>query len=119
MKQIIAALLVVLATASVPAFANGKSERKAEAQRKLAKRAKISMKAARRIALKRAPGKVKSQELEVENGKLIYSFDIVQKGKDGIMEVAVDAKTGAIVEAKHESSADEAAEAKHDKEAGK
>src|SRR5947207_1327969 len=37
---------------------------------------KITMEQARATALKKAPGKVTSEELENEKGKLIYSFDI-------------------------------------------
>lgn len=69
---------------------------------------KITMKEARTIALKKAPGNVKSEELENEKGKLIYSFDIA--GKRGVTEVNVDAMTGKIVEARHETPAQETAE---------
>lgn len=76
---------------------------------------KITMEQARTTALKKAPGTVKSEELENEHGKLIYSFDI-STGKDAITEVNVDANTGRIVAVQQESAAKEAAEAK--KEAG-
>src|SRR5712692_10342736 len=81
-----------------------------ETQAQLQKEAKISMKKARSIALKKAPGKVSSAELERENGKLIYSFDIKQGGQTGITEVAVDAITGDVIETHHETPAKEAAE---------
>jgi uncharacterized membrane protein YkoI len=73
---------------------------------------KITMTQARAIALKKAPGTVKSAELETEHGKLIYSFDIATS-KTGITEVNVDAMNGKIVAVEHESSAKEAAEKKH------
>ena len=69
---------------------------------------KITMNEARTIALKKAPGKVRSEELENEKGKLIYSFDIA--GKSGVTEVNVDAMNGKVIEAKHETAAQEAAE---------
>ena len=47
---------------------------------------KITMEQARATALKKAPGKVKSAELENEHGKLIYSFDIATS-KNAITEV--------------------------------
>jgi len=72
---------------------------------------KITMAEARATALKKAPGKVKSEELENEHGKLIYSFDIATS-KSGITEVNVDAMNGKIVAVQHESAAKEAAEKK-------
>ena len=72
---------------------------------------KITMEKARAIALKKAPGKVKSEELENEHGKLIYSFDIATS-KSGVTEVNVDAMNGKIVAVQYENAAKEAAEAK-------
>jgi uncharacterized membrane protein YkoI len=70
----------------------------------LRKEAKISMKTARATALKEVPnGKVKTSELERENGKLIYSFGIKVAGKTGIEEVNIDAITGAVVAHEHET----------------
>ena len=54
-----------------------KTMKKSESQATLRKEAKISEETARATALKEVPnGKVKSSELERENGKLIYSYDI-------------------------------------------
>src|SRR5712692_12078399 len=85
-----------------------------ETQAQLQKEAKSSMKKARSIALKKAPGKVSSAELERENGKLIYSFDI-KNSSGGTTEVNVDAITGEIVAAKQETKAEEKAEKKMEK----
>jgi ABC-type thiamine transport system substrate-binding protein len=74
---------------------------------------KITMAQARAVALKKAPGHVKSAELEKEHGKLIYSFDIATS-KSAITEVNVDAMNGKIVAAQQESAAKEAAEKKHE-----
>ena len=83
-----------------------------ETQADLQKEAKISMKKARAIALKKVPnGKIASSELERENGKLIYSFDI-KTGKGGVTEVNVDAINGKVVDVHEESAAKEAAEKK-------
>ena len=76
--------------------------------------AKITMEQARKIALHRANGKIESEELEKEHGKLIYSFDIRVPGQSGITEIAVDAKNGTIVNVAHESPAQEAAEKKQE-----
>jgi hypothetical protein len=49
-------------------------------------------------------------ELEKEDGKLLYSYDIKVAGKTGVEEVHVDAMTGALLSNEHESPADEKAE---------
>ena len=74
---------------------------------------KITMAEARATALKKAPGKVTSEELENEHGKLIYSFDIATS-KSGVTEVNVDAINGKIVAVQHENAAKEAAEKKQE-----
>jgi Predicted membrane protein len=74
---------------------------------------KITMEQARATALKRAPGKVTSEELETEHGKLIYSFDIATSKRD-MTEVNVDAMSGKIVAVQHEDAAKEAAEKKQE-----
>lgn len=82
----------------------------------LRKEAKVSMKTARRDALKEVPnGKVQTSELERENGKLIYSFGIKVAGKTGIEEVNIDAMTGALVAHEHETPATEKKEAAAEK----
>jgi uncharacterized membrane protein YkoI len=65
---------------------------------KLAARASISIVQARQIALKARPGAITDEELEREKGGsgLRYSFDI--KSGDGVYEVGVDARTGAVLE---------------------
>ncbi len=79
----------------------------------LAKQAKISLEAARTTALAKVPnGTVKSEELEKEHGKLIYSFDIQVPGKPGIEEVNVNAIDGKVLGVEHESAKTERREAK-------
>lgn len=65
---------------------------------------RLSMAQARVIALKRAPGRIKDAEYELEKGAWRYSFDIVQDGR--IHEIGVNAMSGAIVEDTFESAAD-------------
>lgn len=86
----------------------------------LAAKAKISLEAARATALAKVPkGKLKSEELEEENGKLLYSFDIKVPGKSGVEEVEVDALNGSVIKVGHESAAAEKAEAAHDAKTAK
>ena len=70
-----------------------------------AKQAKISLETARATALAKVPhGEVRSEELEKEHGKLIYSFDIAVPGKSGVEEVNVDAVSGKVLAVEHESA---------------
>jgi hypothetical protein len=73
---------------------------------------KLSMDQAQKIALEKEPGRIKSRELEKEHGKLIYSFDI--RTANGLHEVNVDAMSGAVIEDKVETPADEAKEKQQD-----
>ena len=65
---------------------------------------KLSMAHARAIALKLAPGRIKSSEFEREGGVWRYSFDIQQKGN--VQEIGIDAMTGKVVENKSEGPVD-------------
>lgn len=81
----------------------------------LAAEATVSLDSARAIALKRVPsGSVASEELERENGRLIYSFDVKVPGKSGIQEVNVNALTGKVLRVHHEGPAAERKEARAD-----
>jgi uncharacterized membrane protein YkoI len=82
---------------------------------KAADKPAITMDAAKKTALAKVEGGViKSAELEKEKGKLIYSFDVVAPDKQ-IVEVNVDAMSGAVVSVEHESAAKEAAEEKNER----
>ena len=82
----------------------------------LVKQAKITEAQAAAIALKSIPGStIDKMELEKEDGKFIYSYDLKTAGKSGIDEVHVDAMTGAVVGKVHETPADEKAEAAKEK----
>ncbi len=87
--------------------------RKSGDQAKLAGQAKITMEQAREAALRRAPGTVESSELEREQGKLVYSFDI-RNAHGTITEVQVSAINGKIVRVEHENKQQEAAEKKRE-----
>lgn len=67
-------------------------------QDKLMREATVTKEQARATALRRVPGEVREEEIEKENGKLVWAFDV--KDSNGkIFDVKVDAKTGAIVSA--------------------
>jgi uncharacterized membrane protein YkoI len=91
---------------------------KKETQTDLQKEAKIAETDARATALKEVPnGSVKSEELEREKGKLVYSYDITVPGKSGVEEVNVNAIDGSVVGKIHESAKAEKAEAKQEAKA--
>lgn len=81
---------------------------------------KISLSKAKKIALsaiKSPSKKVEDGELEIEQGCLLYSFDIRVSGSSGIEEIMVDAGTGKILSHKHETPKKEADEQAQDKAA--
>jgi hypothetical protein len=93
--------------------ASGKCEKCAPG--KLAAEARISREQAQQTALAKVPnGTVKDAELEKENGKLQWSFDITLPDSKDIKEVAVDALTGEVIGVDTESPADQAKEAAAD-----
>lgn len=98
MKKLFLAPLAMLIMAPVVAQAGGRSP---------SHHAKLSMAKARAIALAKIPGTVRSQELEHEHGRWIYSFEIKPTGEVRriVREVNLDADTGAVVslEIEHDS----------------
>ncbi len=80
---------------------------------------KLTEAQAGKLALKKVPhGKLGEGELEMENGILVYSFDISLPDSKSIVEVQVNAVTGAIVDVAVEGPAEQAKEAAEDKKAG-
>ncbi len=67
-------------------------------------RATLAPDSAIKIALARVPGgTISAAELEEEDGRLIYSFEIKVAGKSGEDEVHIDARTGEVVKQEHEA----------------
>ena len=80
----------------------------------IAARGKVSMAAAREAALRAVgatKGVVHHGELVVEEGCLIYSFDVHVPGREGFEEAIVDAGSGVVLRIDHETVQDERAEA--------
>jgi uncharacterized membrane protein YkoI len=97
-------------------FAASTSMAADQSQSALKKQAKVTGEQATKSALSQVPGgTVKSFELEKENGKLIWSFDIAKPKTRNIIEVQVDAKTGKIVSTQTETPTDQQLEAKSEK----
>jgi uncharacterized membrane protein YkoI len=77
---------------------------------------------ARKTALQKinaAGASVSSGGLEVEDGCLVYTYDVKVPGRGGVEEVIIDAGTGKVLAVEHESAAKEAAEKAADKVSGK
>ena len=58
----------------------------------------VTMEAARQAALARVPGQVQEEELEEEQGRWVYEFDIASGPGQPVTEVMVDATSGQVVE---------------------
>ena len=81
----------------------------------LLKLAKVSPEVATATAQGQVPGgQIEAAEIEKEDGKLIYSFEMKIAGKSGVEEVNVDALTGRVVGVEHEGPKKEAKEAAAD-----
>ena len=107
------AATTILTLAAAVAIAQPASAQNKQTQAQLRKEAKVTTAAARAAALKEVPnGRVQKTELERENGKLVYSFDVKVPGKSGFEEINVDAVTGAVVSREHETAKMEAKEKK-------
>ena len=106
-------LTVGAATGASAQATKAATKKESTGEAALRKEAKIPEADARKTALGAVPtGKVQSHELERENGRLIYSYDIKVPGKAGVEEVNVDAMTGAIVAHEHEDAKTETKERK-------
>jgi uncharacterized membrane protein YkoI len=109
-------LIATFAAIAITSIAAGAQQQPAPKYKRdlpanLVKEAKITEDVAAATALKAVPsGKIDKMELEKEDGKLLYSYDIKVAGKTGVEEVHVDAMTGALLSNEHESPADEKAE---------
>lgn len=78
---------------------------KREVPDSLIAKVRVSEDSARAIALRRVPGgTIEALELEREGGTLLYSWDIKVRGKPGITEVHVSARTGRILSVEHEAN---------------
>ena len=80
------------------------AKNKEACQAKLMAQAKISKQTAEQIALAKVHGgAIKDGELEMENGKLQWSFDMATPDSKDITEVNVDAINGQVISAAQEA----------------
>jgi uncharacterized membrane protein YkoI len=70
-------------------------------------RARITEVEARALALARVPaGRVVGAEIEEEDGRLLYSYDLELDGQPGLTGVEIDAMTGAVRSVEHVNEED-------------
>ena len=105
-KSIAVLLLLMSLTISDWIFAEkleGRQKPLTKEEQALSKKAKLSFAEAKKKALEKAPGEIFNWELEMEEGKIIYSFEIeLPDDKKFSREVDVDAMTGKIIEVEKE-----------------
>lgn len=106
----------VAAAVSAPLFAQGPTPNyKKDLPAALLRQATVKETDAAKTANARVPkGRIQAVELENEDGRLIYSYEIKVPGRTGIEEVNVNAKTGAVVNTEHETPATEKQEGKQE-----
>ena len=110
-KTIVSTLVAVGLVGLIAGCESGKGQKDSQAQ--LLSEAKISKADAQAMALAKVPGgTIKEGELERENGKLQWSFDVATPGTKDITEVNIDAVTGQVLGVDKENAAAEAKEAK-------
>jgi uncharacterized membrane protein YkoI len=113
LKFVLTSLLALSIALATHAMAKENSESD------LAKKAKVTKEEAQKTALSQVKnGTVKEAELEEENGKLVWSFDITTPDSKDITEVQIDAITGKVVSIEKETEKDHEKEEDedHDKE---
>jgi len=92
-------LLSVFALAAGLSFAAHASTDCKEDKPGLRQQAKITCAQAKAAALRHAgKGKIVKSEIEKDKGKVVYSISIDDGAKDDLVEVKIDAKSGALVE---------------------
>src|SRR6185436_16508806 len=82
-----------ICVSSTGAFAQAKTSKQKMTSSKTAKT--VTMDSARKTALKHASGTVDREEMETQNGKSVYAFDI-RNSKGATREIWVDSKTGRL-----------------------
>jgi len=121
-KELLAMLFSLMLVCGLAAFSNAQTkpekEQKPTVQEKdddgedgevspeERKQVKISAEQARKTALGRVSGTIIEEELEKENGRIVYSIEIRDENKK-VFDVEVDAETGEIVNVEEEDEDDE------------
>lgn len=90
---------------AAPSLAPGEEAVLVEEVPGLLARAQVSDSVARATAVAAVPGgRIVKAVIEEEDGKVVFSYDLVVEGQEGITEVLVDAATGEVVEVAREGA---------------
>jgi uncharacterized membrane protein YkoI len=107
------ALSILLAAGTLAAAGiayGGEKERTGKAE--MAAAAKVTIDQAIKTALDKVPGKVIEADLETKHNKLIWEVEVVT-AQNKVMEVHIDADTGAVIDVEEEK-AESKKERKHE-----
>lgn len=118
LKALVAvACLVPLAAsaADLNCSLKGSKMTKSDELKKVAKVSEDDAKKAALASVKASGATIATSDLKVEDGCVVYSYDVKVPGKSGAEEVYVDAGTGKVLKTKHESAAKESMEKAVDK----
>ena len=117
-RMFIPAALVAAAVGPLAAQAGPTPRYKRDLPAKLLAKATVKEADAAKIAQAKFPNaRIQAVELENEDGRLIYSYELKTAGKSGIDEVNVNARTGKLVNTEHEGAKAEGKEAAQEKTA--
>ena len=83
-----------ICVSSTGAFAQAKTSKHKMTSSKPAE--SVTIDSARKTALKHASGTVEREEMETQNGKSVYAFDI-KSSKGSMREIWIDSNTGRLI----------------------
>ena len=107
MKQLVGILAVAVGAVLVlngPAWSDQKGKGKNDESKEtieMAATAKVTIEQAIKTALEKVPGKVVEAELEKKHNTLLWEVEVVT-GENRVMEVHIDAESGAVIEVEEE-----------------
>jgi uncharacterized membrane protein YkoI len=101
----VAPVLCVMAVLVGPAWSEGKGKKdEVKESVEMAAAAKVTIEQAIKTASERVSGKVIEAELEKKHGTLVWEVEVVT-AENKVMEVHIDAETGAVIDVEEENAA--------------
>lgn len=107
MKQLLGMMVVaisVILALNGPAWSDQQGKGKKDESKEtieMAATAKVTIDQAIKTASEKVPGKVVEAELEKKHGTLVWEVEVVT-GENKVMEVHIDAESGAVIEVEEE-----------------
>jgi len=109
MKQLVGMMAVAVGAMLVlngPAWSDEKGKGKKDESKEtveMAAKAKVTIDQAIKTASEKVPGKVVEAELEKKHGTLVWEVEVVT-AENKVMEVHIDAESGAVIDVEDEKS---------------